>query len=313
MSAASIPALDSVECDPLRDLRHREARAARDLADWLAWLELGNHATRTLDAYEKYGAALLRAFPRHQFSEFTDGDLAAVLKAYPASSRHIVKASWNNWFRWGYRTRRIPGNPVDLLPDITYRPKRDYDVFTKAEQDALFALPSPDGQLQTILHLAGLRRGEAIGLTGKRIDLDHLKIMVIEGAKGGKKRTVPMVFDALPIACAQLLTLEGIDANDHLWATRPGGRGVIRRRDPISSTTFERWWRRCIETADVRYRNPHMARHSFVTRLRELGVKLEDIKWIVGHESVATTEDTYSHPNMDELGERVRGIVGSAV
>jgi hypothetical protein len=40
----------SVECDPLRDLRHREAQAARDLADWLAWLELGNKASRTLDA-----------------------------------------------------------------------------------------------------------------------------------------------------------------------------------------------------------------------------------------------------------------------
>jgi integrase len=80
---------------------------------------------------------------------------------------------------------------------------------------------------------------------------------------------------------------------------------------PISNTTFERWWKKAILAADVRYRNPHMARHSFVTRLRELGVKLEDIKWIVGHESIATTEDTYSHPNMDELGERIRNIVGA--
>lgn len=63
-----------IEFDPLRDLRHREARAARDLADWLAWLELVPMATRTLDAYEKYGARLLRAFPRHEFGDFTDGD-----------------------------------------------------------------------------------------------------------------------------------------------------------------------------------------------------------------------------------------------
>jgi len=299
-----------IECDPLRDLRHREARAARDLADWLAWLELVPMAPRTLDAYEKYAARLLRAFPRHQFHDFTDGDLMHVLKTYPASSRLQAKAAWNNWFKWGYKSRRIPGNPVDLLPDVKYRPKRDYDVFTKAEQDALFALPSPDGQLQTILHGAGLRRSEAIGLTGKRIDLNRLKIIVIEGAKGGKERTVPMVFEGLSAACADLLQLEGINSQDHLWATRPGGRSVVRRRDPISSTTFERWWKRCIETAGVRYRNPHMARHSFVARLREARVPIEDIKWMVGHESIATTEDTYSHPNMDELGARVRSLVG---
>lgn len=196
---------------------------------------------------------------------------------------------------------------------MKYRPKRDYDVFTKVEQDALFALPAPDGQLQTILHCAGLRRSEAICLTGKRIDLNRLKIIVIEGAKGGKERTVPMVFDELPVACADLLSLEGINGDEHLWATRPGGRGVVRRRDPISSTTFERWWKRCIDTAGVRYRNPHMARHSFVTRLREARVPIEDIKWMVGHESLATTEDTYSHPNMDELGDRVRKLVGDGV
>jgi integrase len=301
--------------DPLRDLRHRNARAARDLADWLSWLELANKASRTLDAYEKYGARLLNAFPQHRLEDFTDGDLATVLKLYPPSSRHIVKASWNNWFKWGYRTRRIAGNPVDLLPDITYRPKRDYDVFTKAEQDALFALPSPDGELMTILHLAGLRRAEAIGLTVKRIawDREPPRIIVIEGAKGSKERTVPMVFPELPIACDQLITLEGLDAHDHLWATRPGGRSVVRRRDPISNTTFERWWKKQILAADVRYRNPHMARHSFVTRLRESKVPIEDIKWIVGHESIATTEDTYSHPNMDELGERVRSLVGDRI
>lgn len=302
-----------VGLDPLRDLRHREARAARDLADWLAWLELVPMATRTLDAYEKYGARLLNAFPRHQFKDFTDGDLMHVLKTYPPSSRLQAKAAWNNWFRWGYKTRRIPGNPVDLLPDVKYRPKRDYDVFTRVEQDALFALSAPDGQLQTILHLAGLRRSEAICLTGKRIDLDHLRIIVIEGAKGGKERTVPMVFDELPAACADLLGLEGINPNDHLWHTRPGGRGVVSRGKPISSTTFERWWKRCVDAAGVRYRNPHMARHSFVARLREKKVPIEDIKWMVGHESIATTEDTYSHPNMDELGRRVRSLVGDQV
>lgn len=306
----------SYRLDPLRDARHREARAARDLADWLAWLELGNKAARTVDGYERYAAALLRAFPDHEFGDFTDGDLAHVLKTHPPRSRHIVKAAWNNWFRWGYRTRRIPGNPVDLLPTIGYRPKRDYDLFTEAEADALCALPTPDGELMTLLFWAGLRRSEARMLTGKRLDLDRRQVIVIDGVKGAgrgdKNRTVPMV-DRLLIACAQLLTLEGIGRDDHVWATRPGGGRRLKRSEPIGNTSFDKWWQRCEGAAGVRHRNPHMARHTFATRMRDLRVDAEDIQIMLGHESIATTLDVYSHPNMDALAERVRVAVGDEV
>lgn len=310
MTSATPPI--SVGFDPLRDLRHREARAARELADWLAWLALGNKAPRTLEAYERYAASLLRAFPRHEFGDFTDGDLAHVLKTYPPKSRHIVKAAWNNWFRWGYKTRRIPGNPVDLLPAFQYRPKRDYDVFTKAETDALCALPSPHGELMTLMLWAGLRRSEAMLLTARRLDLQRRQVIVIEGAKGLKERRVPMV-DRLASACADLITLEGLNPADYVWPKQPGGRSVVTHDTPISNTTFERWWTKQVGAAGVRYRNPHMARHSFVTAMRGYGVDLEDLKVMLGHESIATTSDTYSHPNMDELGERVLRLVGDAV
>lgn len=61
--------------DPLKDSRHRAAQSARDLEDWKAFLEVGNKAARTLDSYERYAAALMRAFPQKRFDEFTDGDL----------------------------------------------------------------------------------------------------------------------------------------------------------------------------------------------------------------------------------------------
>jgi site-specific recombinase XerD len=87
----------------------------------------------------------------------------------------------------------------------------------------------------------------------------------------------------------------------------------VSRENPVSNATFERWWKRQVDASGVRYRNPHMARHTFVTRMREHGVDLEDLKWMLGHESYSTTADTYSHPNMDELGVRVRRLIGDAV
>jgi integrase len=252
----------SVGYNPLRDARHKTARAARECADWLAWLELGNKATRTLDSYERYVAVLLRAWPTTPFDEFDDGHLAHVLKQFPPRSRHIVKAAWNNWFRWGHRTRRISGNPVDLLPVISYKPNRAYDIFTDPEADALCALPSPDGELMMILFEAGLRRAEARRLTGKRIDFNRDQIVVMEGAKGGKSRQVPMIA-RLETACAELVTLEGIGRDDHVWGSRPGGSRRVKRNTPIADTTFDNWWarrprgRRCTE-AEPAHEPTHM-------------------------------------------------------
>lgn len=294
--------------DPLRDSRHRDARAARDLADWLAWLELGNKAARTLDTYERQAAALLRAFPDVAFDDFDDGHLSHVLKTFPPKSRHLVKAAWNNWFGWGYRTRRLPGNPVDLLPAIKYRPPRNYDIFTEAEADALCALPSPDGQLMTLLLWAGLRRSEARLLTGKRLDLARGQVLVLEGAKLSKERVVPMV-DRLATASAELLQLEGIGPDDHVWGTRPGG-GRVRRETPMSNTSFDNWWKHTLENAGVRHRRPHLARHTFASRLRDLGVPMEDIKDHLGHDSIRTTVDVYAHSDVESRARRLREAVG---
>jgi integrase len=302
-AAAQVYALD-----PLKDSRHREAVAARDLSDWLKWLEVGNKAARTLDTYERTCAVLLRAFPEKRFDEFTDGDLMHVLALFPARSRHINKAALNSWFKWGYLMRRIPGNPIDRVPTIRYRPDRSYDLFTAAESDALCALPSPDGHLLTLMFWGGLRRAEARHLTGKRLDLDTRHIIVIDGAKGSKTRRVPMI-GRVSTASAELLTLEGIGPDDHLWSSKPGG-GRVRRHRPIGNTTFDTWWVRVLGAAGVRHRKPHMTRHSFATRLRELGLAMEEIQELLGHESIRTTSDTYVHSNLGALGDHLREVVG---
>jgi integrase len=124
----------------------------------------------------------------------------------------------NNWFKWGRLTRRIQGNPVELLPEMRYKPDRSYDLYTAAETDALCALPSPNGHLLTLLFWTGIRRAEAIAMTGKRLDLDRRQILVTDGAKGSKSRIVPMV-GRVSTSAAELLTLEGIGPDEFLWYT----------------------------------------------------------------------------------------------
>ncbi len=49
--------------DPLRDKTYQSTRLGRDVADFLAWLELGGASPRTLDQYERDLARGALMFP----------------------------------------------------------------------------------------------------------------------------------------------------------------------------------------------------------------------------------------------------------
>jgi integrase len=309
------PARKSYPLDPLRFVEPKHAAAARDYADWLSWLKVANKAPRTQDAYKRTVARLLEAFPDKQFDEFTDGDVLLVLAEFPPKSRIQNKAHLNSFFTWGYKwSRRIPSNPVDFVPPIKYVPPRAYDVFTDAETAALCALPPPDGALMHLLFWCGLRRAEARCLTWKRIDFDRHRVILIDGVKGGKDRPVPLM-EHTEQALADLGVLEGLNREDHLWYDRPGSSlaPTVRRSAPIANTSFQRWWETRLGHAGVRYRKPHMARHSYATKLRELGVALEDIQTWLGHESIETTRGTYVHTGTEKSADTLRAIVKASI
>lgn len=311
MSAAALTrARPSAEYDVLRDSRHRDARAAREQADWLAWLELGGTAARTVDQYERDTAVLLRMFPDTAFVDFDDGHLLHALREFPGPSRRVRSAPYKNWFRWGIRTRRLTSNPCDLLPDFKKPPVKLIDVFTEAEETALCALPLPDGPLMAVLFDGGLRKQEAIMLTERRCNLNARRLILKEGAKGGKQRVIPMS-DRLAGALADLILLEGLKPGDHLWYDRVGGPNRrVRRTKPIQPSAFHRWWGRCLDDARVEYRKPHTTRHTFATRWRHRGLPLDDIQLLLGHASIRTTSDLYVHTKVEDVARRMEELVG---
>ncbi len=295
-------ALDSpvVSYDPLRDSRHRSARSAREQADWLAWLELGGTAARTLSDYEWATARALRMFPQKALVELTDGDLAHVLRTFPARSRRTKKAAYDSWFRWARKTGRIEANPMERLPSIAREGQKVIDVFSDAEIAALTSLPPVDATPMLILFEAGLRRSEARHLRVRDFRADPMPgQLIILNAKGRKDRLIPMT-RRLAAAVAEFTLLEGLGPNHHFWYSRPGGHHVRRDR-PIGETSFLVWWRRCLQQAGVRYRNPHVSRHTFATRWLRRGGRLHTLSLVMGHSSIRVTADFYSHLDTSDI------------
>lgn len=285
--------------DPLRDVRHRDARLARDQADWLAWLELGGLRPRTLSDYEWATARLLRAYPTKTLEQIDASDIAHVLRSFPPAGRRTKKAAYDSFFKWAKKTKRRPGdNPMEELPSIPQPAQRTIEVFTEAEILNLTSLPENDGDLFLLLFDTGIRRGEARALRARDCHLEDKALSVRDG-KGGKDRLIPLT-DRLVQRLADWFLLDALRPTDHLWPTRPGGY-YLQRRKLMGNTSFITWYCRCIEAAGVRYRNPHVTRHTYATRWLRAGGRLETLSRAMGHASISTTSNLYAHLDITDL------------
>lgn len=297
----------SVDSALLRDSRHPGAEAAGEQAAWLSWMKLGGAAPSYLGTCQYTTDRLLEAFPGVRFDEFTDAHVAHVLNQFPLSSRKTRAANIGSWFKWGRRTRRLTENPMDLLPTIKTVQAPLIEVFTEAEQAALEKLPHPDGVLMELLFNGGFRAGEARHLRGRSVDWNRDEILIILGAKGDKRRRVPLE-QPLKQRLWELFTLEGINDSDYLWATHPGGTPVAHRDKPMGPSSIKKWWRGCVERTDVPYRKMHTTRHTYATRMRQRGLLLEEVQLLLGHESVSTTADMYVHTEVDQIARKLQGL-----
>jgi integrase/recombinase XerC len=145
-----------------------------------------------------------------------------------------------------------------------------------------------DTAILLLLYGAGLRIGEALGLSKATIDslLDHGHDTLDITGKGNKTRLVPL----LPAALEALAAYR--DACPFMKALGPrdafflGARGAPL--DPAIVQKRVRDLRRQLGLADSV--TPHALRHSFATHLLSAGGDLRTIQELLGHASLSTTQ-----------------------
>ena len=162
-----------------------------------------------------------------------------------------------------------------------------------------------DRACNTLLLTAGLRKAEACALQVRDIDLDGQRLSVRKG-KGRKGRVVPFPFTTAAVL-SDLITIEGLERDHHLWYTRYVNEfgETIRRNRRLGAGAFHRWWARMCDEAGVRYRNPHVCRHTYATTLLRRGPPMQSVSRLLGHASIRTTIDLYAHLSVEDLAADV--------
>lgn len=284
---------------PTRSTDHHACAGHRDLADWLAHLRLKNRSDRTLDDYERTIAALL-LWRDKPVADYTLEDLEHfVLLKYGATPGARVRMSHlKGFFTYLYNRDRAPKNIGARLEMPKKHGQKVIEVFSDAELELIYATDP----LAVILCETGIRKSEARNLERRHIDLNLAQLVVFNG-KGSKDRVVPLTTRVMTVV-ADLDLMVGLSPAEHLWPTKPGGGEVTKRRDPISNSAMQSWWAHdehgVLARAGVPYRNMHVTRHTFATRLIKRGARIENVQMLLGHSSIQTTVDLYAHLDVED-------------
>jgi len=209
-------------------------------------------------------------------------------------------ATLRRGFNLAVRAGRLSQRPA--FPEIEARNRRQ-GFFERAEFDAVLSrLPADVAAVAEFLYWSGWRRGEALSLEWRHVDL-RAGIIRIDDSKNGDPRTLP--FRVLPALAAL------IDRQREATSAVEQARGVIVRnvfhRDGKPVVSFRRSWATACKAAGVPNRIVHDFRRTAARNLSRAGVPERTIMELCGWKT-RSVFDRYRIVNEADLADGLQKL-----
>ena len=286
-----------------------------DIQDFLDAMSYGRGFTaKTCEAYGHDLTVMchfIQKRGRKTWAEVTLEDLVAHLhtlqqRAHAATSLKRYTAAYKTFFAWLLEEGRIALSPTDALVSgkVPKRLPRSLDEETLNGLIEAVAGDDPlslrDRAILEVLYGCGLRRGEVLALRLHDVDFTEKRLLV--HGKGRKERVVPFGPPA-ERALKRYLAYR----NDFAATYRKGARAadLLQPEAPLFLSPTGRCLCSVTLSQMVHARihaflppgvnaTPHTLRHAFATHLLNHGAPLLDIRDLLGHASISTTQ-IYTH------------------
>lgn len=233
------------------------------------------------------------------------------------SKKHIYRilsSALKNGRRYGVKDGIMDGIEAPKVD------RKEIEYWTQEEVQKFMAnLKSKNHAMPIILALAtGMRRGEILGLRWSNVDFENKKLYVTQQLKKDNQgkwilspqlktstsyRTIDIDDDTTELLKKHEKQQEkdkmkigpDYEDNDLVCCTSTGS--------PIKPTYLRTVFNRTIEKCGVRKISFHGLRHTHATLLLQAGVHPKVVQERLGHRSIQTTLDTYSHiiPGIQEI------------
>ena len=308
-----------------RPLTEPPARCRITLREWMMhWMENELLGSVKASSYQTYltqanrhilpmlgGLYLTQLTPALAY-EFTESMHAAGLSAGTIKGVfRLLSAA----LRFALDEGVIRKNPCRKLK-IRQEEQREQRVLSRSEQEKVRSAADERGDLSVLLSLyTGMRLGEVCALKWTDIDWEKKTITVrrtaqrvAQGRNERGHRTLLMLGSpksrrshrVLPAPDFLLAKLK------NLMAAGPAGEFVFSTSAHAAEPrTLQRRFSRLMEAVGLTDVHFHTLRHSFATRLLELGVDIQTVSALLGHGSARTTLDFYGHSLPDQRRQAV--------
>lgn len=321
--------LITVNADLLRGtyVDHRAGRVTlQDFAE-SRWLPSLVHVRpNTLDTYRAHlGNHVLPAFGRRPLSSLRRQDcrtfVAALASRLAPSTVSTVYAVLRMLMQTAVDDGLIAANPCSRVP----LPRVEHRVIEPLPASAVTALAQamPPRYAVTVWLAAGagLREGEALGLTAPRVDFLRRRIHVeeqLQGPNGQAPALAPLKTRASRrVVPVDDVVLQAVTGHMQRWQPGPGGLLVTNRLGaPVRRSSFGDRWQNAVEAcglpAGTRF---HDLRHFYASALIGAGLHPKAIQARLGHATIAETMDTYGHlfPDAEDYGRgAIDALLGPA-
>jgi integrase/recombinase XerC len=219
------------------------------------------------------------------------------LAAQKASSetRKRKLASIRGFLKFCKDNQIIFGNPADTI-EGPIREERDPAILLKTEYKALLQVAGDNERDFAIVMLflqSGLRVSELVNLRLADVDFESREITVRQG-KGRKDRVVPLVGQAMEALKAYLAVREVNPEYDNVF--------LARNKTSMDQRTVRYRIQKYYKEAGIRKKaSVHTLRHTFATHQIHNGLKINQLKDVLGHKKMETT---YKYVHLDRTNLR---------
>jgi integrase len=195
-------------------------------------------------------------------------------------------------FFWAADEGFILANPISRIRMARERGKRRPVISVSDELKLLAACAEHLAPIAIAALDTGLRRGELLNQVWEDIDFDR-KVLSVTHSKTaeGEQRIVPMT--------ARLITV--LDGN-----RKPSGIVFTYEKEPIHR--IKTAWAGAIRRAAIPRLRFHDLRHSFNSRLADLGIIADVRKALMGHSSGGDVNSIYTHIELPTLRDAIHRL-----
>ena len=214
-------------------------------------------------------------------------------------SKLALRSALNMIFEFALKNEFIETNRIKFIELGKNEKVVERKIFTSEEIGILFnSLDSENRYIKKmsyavlILIYTGLRIGELINLKTKYVDLERNIISIVESKTNAGIRKIPISEKVIEIF------KNNIDyTSDYFFFNKRGGK--------YNYPNFLQQFQKMLELLKLDTHTIHDTRHTFATLLNNANANSTSIIKLIGHSDFKSTEEIYTHKDIEELRKAV--------